>query len=387
MDKVVLHHIASDYGKDSSIGFRSQKICEYSKNKNNITVICRSNKSNSSNKKNIWTIDLSYLFFRFFALIRIYFFSNFPARKYELFIFNLLSIPYIIFHFFRNIKKKRYFHSWDSTFWFLYFTKILGYYIIKDCAMTPSKSSLIEAKKNPNFYVDKTTNQKKINSEKKIFEISDKIISPSIYTSNFIIKEYQINSHKLKTIPFGADLIDKLIIQKRKNKKIIRLGFVGLVNMRKGIRWLISVLNYCYEKDNLKFELHLFGRIFKEEIDTLEGAKFKIIKYGFVDKNKKNIYDSFDILIHPSFIEGSAKCIYEAMASGLPIICTEQSGSLVQNKKNGYVINAGDSKSLKNAIKFFIDNKKYIHIMGIRSKKIIRNFSWEKYAEKVVENY
>ena len=46
MDKVVLHHIASDYGKDSSIGFRSQKICEYSKNKNNITVICRSNKSN-----------------------------------------------------------------------------------------------------------------------------------------------------------------------------------------------------------------------------------------------------------------------------------------------------------------------------------------------------
>ena len=75
------------------------------------------------------------------------------------------------------------------------------------------------------------------------------------------------------------------------------------------------------------------------------------------------------------------------MASGLPIICTEQSGSLVQNKKNGYVINAGDSKSLKNAIKFFIDNKKYIHIMGIRSKKIIRNFSWEKYAKKVVENY
>ena len=41
------------------------------------------------------------------------------------------------------------------------------------------------------------------------------------------------------------------------------------------------------------------------------------------------------------------------MASGLPIICTEQSGSIVQNKKNGFVINAGDSKNLKKAIKLF----------------------------------
>ena len=388
MDKVVLHHIASDYGKYSSIGFRSQKICEYSKKQINITVICRSNKSKKFTHKNIWAIDLSYLFSRIFSLIRIYFFTNFPARKYELFIFNFLSIPYIIFHFFRNFKKKKYFHSWDSTFWILFFTKKMGYYIIKDCAMTPSKSSLIEAEKNPNFYIDKTTNKKKLISEKKVLQISDKIICPSIYTSNFIIKEYQVNPNKLKTIPFGADPLDKFLLKKRKNnKKIIRLGFVGLVNMRKGIRWLIDVLNYCYENDNLKFELHLFGRIFKEEIDTINAAKFKIIKYGFIDKNKHNIYNSFDILVHPSFIEGSAKCIYEAMASGLPIICTEQSGSLVQNKKNGFVIDAGDSLNLKNAIKFFIINKKFIHIMGVKSQQIISNYSWGKYAEKVTENY
>ena len=39
--------------------------------------------------------------------------------------------------------------------------------------------------------------------------------------------------------------------------------------MRKGIRWLINDLNELYKEDNLNFELHIFGRIFKEEINIL----------------------------------------------------------------------------------------------------------------------
>ena len=48
--------------------------------------------------------------------------------------------------------------------------------------------------------------------------------------------------------------------------KIIKLGYVGIINMRKGIRWLIAVLNEI-KKDhtNINFELNLYGRIFREE--------------------------------------------------------------------------------------------------------------------------
>ena len=136
-------------------------------------------------------------------------------------------------------------------------------------------------------------------------------------------------------------------------------------------------------KKNYIFELHIFGRIFKEEINLLNKTKFKIIKYGFIDTSKNNIYENFDILIHPSFVEGSAKCIYEAMSSGLPIICTKQSGSIVEHKRNGFIINTCDSDNLKKYLKYFFKNKNEIINMGLESKKIMENYTWEKYAYKI----
>ena len=386
MNRAVLHHIASDYGKNSSIGFRSQKILDYYEDKIDITVICRSNKT--LNKKKIWTIIISYYFSRIFSFITIYVFSNFPARKYELNIFNILSLPYIILHFIKNKNKKRVFHSWDTSLWLLQIVKKLEYKIIKDCAMTPAKISLIESNRNPSFYLDKKTSNKTLKDEKSIFDISKIIISPSKFTTKFIIDEYHILPEKLKTIPFGVNFKKFSTSKKRKfNNKLIRFGFVGLVNMRKGIRWLINDLNKLYSEDNIKFELHLYGRIFMEEENLLNNTKFKIFKYGFVNSSKTNIYNNFDILIHPSFIEGSAKCIYEAMASGLPIICTEASGSLVHNKKNGFIIKAGDSDALLSSIRFFNKNKSYVYSMGKESENIIKRYSWERYAKKVNEIY
>ena len=252
--------------------------------------------------------------------------------------------------------------------------------------MTPSKSSILESKKNREYYYDSHTCEKQIHIEKKIFEISQIIISPSVYTKNFIVKHYEINNSKLITIPFGVEIQNEKRNYYLKNKSNISLGFVGVVNMRKGIRWFIKVLNELKKESNFIFELHIFGRIFKDEIETIKSANFKIIKHGY-ETNKSIIFNSFDILVHPSFIEGSAKCIYEAMNYSLPVICTEQSGSIVQNKFNGLIINSGDSIGLKKALSFYFRDKKQIKIMGENSKKIIANYSWKEYANKVCDNY
>ncbi len=388
MKRAILHHIASDFGINSSIGYRSKKICQYSKNKFDITIICRSSKNTHKQINNIWTLKIVFLISRVFALLRIYGFQNIPGRKYELFIFNSFSVPLIFIHYILNRKSKRYFHSWDTSYWLLFIVKKLNYIIIKDCAMNPSKISLLHTKIHPKYYLDKTTKDSHIKNEKNIFDISEIIISPSTFTSNFIINEYQISPKKLKTIPFGVNHQKFETSRSRSsNNRNLRIGFVGVVNMRKGIRWLINDLNRISESEQPVFELHLFGRIFNEEKNLLNNLKFKIFKHGFIDTSKNNIYKLFDVLIHPSFIEGSAKCIYEAMASGLPIICTKESGSIVENKRNGFVIKAGNSENLINSIEYFLKNKEEVIRMGNESIKIVKDYSWERYAKNVTDNY
>ena len=91
MKKVVLHHIASDIGKNSSVGYRSQIIYENSKDNYEITILCR--KSFIKRTNNIWTIDLVFLLSRIFLFIRFYIF-RFKQIKYWMFFGYSRSVNY-----------------------------------------------------------------------------------------------------------------------------------------------------------------------------------------------------------------------------------------------------------------------------------------------------
>lgn len=59
-----------------------------------------------------------------------------------------------------------------------------------------------------------------------------------------------------------------------------------------------------------------------------------------------------DLFIHPSHIENSPNSICEAMILGMPIICTYVGGvsSIIENKKEGIIVQDGDHFSLSGAI-------------------------------------
>ena len=61
-------------------------------------------------------------------------------------------------------------------------------------------------------------------------------------------------------------------------------------------------------------------------------------------------YEWADLFVLPSLFEGSATVTYEAMASGLPVICTEQTGSVVEHGETGLIVPARSSDALVEAL-------------------------------------
>ena len=59
------------------------------------------------------------------------------------------------------------------------------------------------------------------------------------------------------------------------------------------------------------------------------------------------------VFVFPSFFEGLAQVQIEALASGLPVIGTKESGveELVQDGQNGFVVAAGDTDALAHRIR------------------------------------
>lgn len=108
------------------------------------------------------------------------------------------------------------------------------------------------------------------------------------------------------------------------------------------------------------------------------GLSDKVFLIGF-RKDIPNILASSDILVLPSFREGTPRVITEAMASGLPIIATDIAGipEQVNDGVSGYLIPTGDSKALADRLSELLSNPKLRKSMGERGKRQIESFSMD----------
>jgi glycosyltransferase involved in cell wall biosynthesis len=60
-----------------------------------------------------------------------------------------------------------------------------------------------------------------------------------------------------------------------------------------------------------------------------------------------------DFFAHPSFREGLSVAVMEAMANGLPVICTEIRGNtdLIEDNKGGYLFKPAEQETAYRALK------------------------------------
>jgi glycosyltransferase involved in cell wall biosynthesis len=213
-------------------------------------------------------------------------------------------------------------------------------------------------------------------------EDADYVVVPSDFAEkSFIDKGFP--KEKIIKIPFGVDL-EKFSSQKNKKDDLFRVIFVGQVNLRKGVQYLLK----AWQELNLKnAELLIVGRIMPDAEELVkkyqDNQSIKFI--GFTDLKK--YYASSDIFVFPSIEEGSALVNYEAMACGLPVITTYNSGSVVRNNKDGFIIPIRDVNALRNKIKYFYENPQQIKIMGRNARKNVEKYTWERHGLSLIKNY
>ena len=239
------------------------------------------------------------------------------------------------------------------------------------------------------------------------YELADHIMVPSTFVYDSFLK-HGIDSKKLIKVPYGVEL-DRFFINKKKSDKF-RVIFVGMVGIRKGLYYLFK----AWEKLNLpidKTELLIVGNIqpeFKEVLNkfhpsfdrlrmrgrsrrTGRTGKWENIK--FCDPSDRNelakLYQSSSVFVHPSVEEGLSMVQAEAMASGLPLICTTNTGGsdLIEENKHGFVVPTCDVDALAEKILWCYQNQNECYEMGLRVQEKIKNQTWQNYGKNVFAEY
>lgn len=95
------------------------------------------------------------------------------------------------------------------------------------------------------------------------------------------------------------------------------------------------------------------------------------VKYGDVPK----YYKIADVFCATSIYEGTCMTLLEAAASKLPIVATKFAGAvdLIEDGKNGYVVEIGDSLTLSKKLNDILSDSGKIKIMGENNYNVFKN--------------
>ncbi|HNR65300.1 MAG TPA: glycosyltransferase [Atribacterota bacterium] len=183
------------------------------------------------------------------------------------------------------------------------------------------------------------------------------------------------------------------------NNNKINIISVGRINQkRKNVLLLLKALKLI--EKNISFHLNLIGHMNKRGQLYEEITEF-IKSNDLEDKVtiKENIpyhemsleYQKNNLFILPSSSEPAAYSLLEAMAAGLPVICSDTNGTkcYIEEGENGYIFKSNNLEDLTEKIKIITSDKNEMKNMGERSAQIVKEKyntdSFYKAFEKLIQ--
>lgn len=173
------------------------------------------------------------------------------------------------------------------------------------------------------------------------------------------------------------------------------IGFVGEMREKKGLTTLLSA--YAQMHKRRLTALLIVGEIrHGEDSQTFEEIRVSIpesniIVTGYISPNDLPAYYSLiDIFVHPSLHDGMPNAILEAMACEKCVIATPVGGTkeLIENGKNGMLVNVNDANALAEKILELLDDREKRESLGKNAREfVISEFKPEKELKANLEIY
>jgi len=213
------------------------------------------------------------------------------------------------------------------------------------------------------------------------FAMADKLLIISdVQRRSFINAGFR--PEKLTQIPLWVDLSlwQPGAVRKTPHAEPLKVLFVGNVELRKGIPYLIQAVEQC-SKDT---SLTLAGINTGETDSWIQKSKAEIKIVGRKNKAElKEIYQQHDVLVLPSLVDSFGFVALEAMACGLPVIVTENCGVPVPDP--AWRVPIMDSNAIARRLEHYAMNRATLQHDGQVAQQFVQQFTPEVYRSRVKE--
>jgi glycosyltransferase involved in cell wall biosynthesis len=215
---------------------------------------------------------------------------------------------------------------------------------------------------------------------------ADFIAIPSQFVKETFLQQ-GIPEARLIHVPFGVDLTH--FYPAPKADKIFRIIHCGNISIRKGVHYLLQAFG---ELNLPGTELWLIGSMTDEIKPFLRKWGSPAIRHQgpFPETELHKYYSQGSVFCLASIEEGLAMVQAQAMACGLPVICTTNTGGadLVREGRDGFILPIRDVGAIKEKILYCYENPGACRDMGESARRRVQaGFSWTDYGNKMIAAY
>ena len=189
----------------------------------------------------------------------------------------------------------------------------------------------------------------------------------------------------ITVIPYGVDL-DRFrpAAQARAASGRLKLLFVGRINQRKGIKYLLEALRLLRTQE---VELTICGRVLDDLALFKPFANQVTIRPSVSAADLVQAYQAADLFVFPSVAEGFAQVLLESLACGLPILSTTHTAApdLIDEGAQGFIVQPRRPDLLAEKIAWSAQHRAELARMAAAARRRAEIFTWERYRHKTAE--
>jgi glycosyltransferase involved in cell wall biosynthesis len=194
----------------------------------------------------------------------------------------------------------------------------------------------------------------------------------------------------IENIPYCCDMTPFFTISRTEKRSGDRLRFLycGQLIHRKGVDLLLDA--FCQIADaSPNIELALIGEgplraELQEKVPTSIGRRVHVAGFQPVAHLPES-FAAADVFVLPSRHDGWGVVVNQAVAAGMPIICSDAVGAaadLVVENENGNLFPTGNAQRLGEIIASFAHNPEKIQVLGKRSRDLAIQWTPERAVDR-----
>jgi glycosyltransferase involved in cell wall biosynthesis len=187
-------------------------------------------------------------------------------------------------------------------------------------------------------------------------------------------------AHKCAVVPYGVDASFSIPSRELRRTGPLRVLTVGAVGLRKGSPYVLEAAKAL----GSDAEFRMLGTV-KVLPQALELLRKNVDIRGAVPRSEiKNHYAWADVFLLPSICEGSATATYEALAAGLPVIATPNTGSVVRDGLEGFIVPEANSSKIVEKLECLAAHPDLRQEFSANAVQLAKANSLEAYSARLI---